>query len=497
VKKNIICTLLFNIVTIINGLLLPQLFISVYNSDINGAIVSISQFLSYITFLEAGIGVVVCAALYKPLAQNNHYEINNVIAEAEQFYKKVALIFLGYMFVVACAYPYIVSQFGYYYTFALVIVIGVSTFCQYYFGLSYQLLLNADGKIWINSIINIAAMVFNMIVSIILIYHRVDIILVKLSCSVIYIIRPIIIKQYAKKRYKIERLKVKGTKVLKQKWYGLGHHIAYFVHLNTDVVLLTFFLPISEVSVYSVYASISTSIKSIIKGFSEGIVATLGNLLAKGEMTKIRKFLDAYVLLNLIIVCVLFTVAGLLICPFVELYIPDVVDVDYVRKGFAIILFAAEALYCLRLPYQDVVYASGLFKETRRGAYCEAATNVLLTLPLIKYYGIAGAAMGTFIATMYRFFGFIYYMSVELEYIKFGKILKRYMANVSFCVLGVIIINKIDFLFASWIDWIVAGGVIFAIVGSIVLVGNYILFKDDMNMITSLLIKKRKVTMAE
>lgn len=491
VKKNIFITLILNIVTIINGLILPRLFILAYSSDINGAVVSISQFLSYITFLEAGVGVVVCAALYKPLACNDIREISSVICETERFYKKIALIYLVYMFGIALIYPFIVPQFGERYTFALVLVIGLSTFCQYYFGITYQLLLNADRKIWINSLFSIFALVCNLIISVIMIYQKVDILLIKLACSIIYMIRPIILKLYVKKQYKLENIETIGNNVLKQKWYGLGHHIASFVHLNTDVVLLTFFEPISEVSVYSVYSSISISIRSIIKGVSEGMVASLGNLLATGKKDKICSFFRAYLLFNIVFVCILFTVSGILVCPFVELYISNTTDVDYIRREFAIILFVAEAIYCFRLPYQDVVFSSGHFHQTRISAYLEAIINALMTIILIQYYGMIGAVVGTFFATLFRLFSYVRYLSKEILYIDLNETIKKYIGNALLCIISILIVNSIKFQFTSWAGWVINAVIIFVIVSLIFLLGNFGFYRKDMCAVFKLFKKEK------
>lgn len=69
--KNIIFSLTLQIITIICGFIVPKLIISSYGSDVNGLITSISQFLAYITLLEAGFGPVIRSTLYKPIANNN------------------------------------------------------------------------------------------------------------------------------------------------------------------------------------------------------------------------------------------------------------------------------------------------------------------------------------------------------------------------------------------------------------------------------------------
>ena len=95
--KNIFSSLLLQVVTIICGFIVPKLIIGQYGSNVNGLIVSITQFLAYITLLEAGFGPVVKAILYKPIANKNKKEIENILKASEKFFKRISLIFIIYI----------------------------------------------------------------------------------------------------------------------------------------------------------------------------------------------------------------------------------------------------------------------------------------------------------------------------------------------------------------------------------------------------------------
>ena len=68
---NIITSILYQIIAILFGFIVPKLIIKNYGSSVNGLIESITQFLGYIVLLESGIGGVIKAVLYKPLAEKN------------------------------------------------------------------------------------------------------------------------------------------------------------------------------------------------------------------------------------------------------------------------------------------------------------------------------------------------------------------------------------------------------------------------------------------
>lgn len=54
---------------VICGIILPKLYMKYFGSELNGLVTSITQFLGFITLLEAGVGNVVQSSLYRPLAQ--------------------------------------------------------------------------------------------------------------------------------------------------------------------------------------------------------------------------------------------------------------------------------------------------------------------------------------------------------------------------------------------------------------------------------------------
>ena len=56
---NTVSSLIYQIVTIVCGFILPRVILNYYGSEVNGLVNSITQFLQIIAFLDLGIGAVV------------------------------------------------------------------------------------------------------------------------------------------------------------------------------------------------------------------------------------------------------------------------------------------------------------------------------------------------------------------------------------------------------------------------------------------------------
>ena len=76
-------SLLYQLVKLLCGFILPRMFLQYYGSAVNGLVSSITQFLGFITLAECGVGAVVQSALYKPLADKDETEISKIIQISE------------------------------------------------------------------------------------------------------------------------------------------------------------------------------------------------------------------------------------------------------------------------------------------------------------------------------------------------------------------------------------------------------------------------------
>ena len=91
---NIITNLVLQLIIVIYGFVVPKIIIQTFGSGVNGLVSSITQFLAYITLLESGVGPVVKAALYKPIAKKDNKTIANILKTSERFFKRIYIYLL-------------------------------------------------------------------------------------------------------------------------------------------------------------------------------------------------------------------------------------------------------------------------------------------------------------------------------------------------------------------------------------------------------------------
>lgn len=279
------------IVTVICGFILPRYILLFYGSSVNGLIASITNFLGFISLLEMGVGAVIQANLYKPLADKDNEQISKIVLSSQRFFRRLAYIFIIYIVLLCFFIPGKVNaSYDRWYTISLLLIISVSTLAQYLYGMTYQILLNADQKAYVQLTLQVLTIVVNTVMSIILMKMGMSIHAVKAVTAIAYVLRPLIQVVYVNKHYSINwSIKLEGEPI-KQKWNGFSQHLAAVVSQNIDVAALTLFSTLENVSIYSVYYNVTNGVQQIIMTAATGIESLFGNMLANDEQDKLLNF---------------------------------------------------------------------------------------------------------------------------------------------------------------------------------------------------------------
>ena len=481
ILKNILSTLFTQIVTILCGFIIPSALIKTYGSSVNGLVNSITQFLAYITLLDSGIAPVVKSVLYKPIAENKQREIENILKAAEKFFKTIAYIFILYIAILCIVFPIMMAeQFNMIFTLSLVIIISISTFAEYYFGAVYSIYLQTQQKKYVVSNIQTITAVMNAILVILLIKIGANIQIVKLASATIYVLRPLLQRLYVKKKYNIDLKNTEDNYKLKQKWDGLAQHVAGVVHENTDVIVLTIFCDIKEVSVYSVYMLVIKSINKIVTALTGGMDDFFGNLLAKNKKEKLNKFLLTYELIFFTIITIIFSCTLQLIVPFVNVYTKGITDISYYRPAFAYIMVIAELIGLIKLPYTNLVTAAGHFKETRIGAWITAFTNIVISVILVNKLGIIGVAIGTVCAMCIRTIEMIYHASKKiLDRSVLKSFIRIIIIVIELFIIAIIFKNQNIMIINTYALWILYAIKVFFVSSFVIILSNFAIYKKD------------------
>ncbi len=491
---NTISALVLQVITLICGLILPRQILQYFGSDVNGLVTSISQFLSVIVVLELGVGPVIQSNLYKPLAGQDKETVSKIVVSAERFYRKIAYIFIVYISFLLVVYPRINKEYDFCFTASLILIISISSFAQYFFGITYQNLLSADQKIYIHSVLRIFTVILNTVLSIILMRGGCSIHVVKLISACVFVVQPIVLNLYVKKKYNINRKIIYNEEPIKQKWNGLAQHLAAVVCSEIDVVLLTFLASYQDVSIYSVYLLVVNGITNLVMTTVSGLESFWGNMMAKNEEKLLIRSFEVVECLMHMVVTVLFCSTAILITPFVSVYVKGIEDSSaYILPLFGGLLTFAYGVQCLRVPYFRIIKAAGHYKQTQSGAIGSMLLNIVISLLLVKPFGLNGVALGTLAAMLYHTIYFAWYLRKNIL-VRPIKHFIKYLSIDSICVMTFfVIMNGRELITDTYYDWIVLSIQVFVKIAVISIVVNILLNRKFFINIRNLIFKTKEL----
>ncbi|MCG7406103.1 polysaccharide biosynthesis C-terminal domain-containing protein [Paenibacillus sp. ACRRX] len=475
---NLIANLLLQFVTAAVGIILPRLIIEAYGSNMNGMISSINQFLRYLSLVEAGLGAASIAALYKPLAASNIGEVNAVLSASRLFYRRAGIIFA--VLVVGCAvcYPFLVhGQVPVITSSVMVLILAGSGLVEYFIIGKYRVLLMADQKSYVISLIQTIGVILNAVVSVVLIMSGFDVLITQTAATLIFVSRVLLVKWYVRREYKeVNYRAVPNHKALDRRWDAFIHQLNTLIVYAAPVVIITICCSLSEVSVYAVYNMVFVAVNMFVSAFSNGLMASFGHVIASGERGSLLRQFGAYEYMYYAVLTAAYACAAILILPFLRLYTSGIHDAVYIRPELAALFIVVGIVSNVRLPHYTLIQAAGHFRETKYPSIVESIINLVVSIILVQWFGMIGVMLGSICSHLYRTPELIRYTSKHILEHSAKQTIVRIIRLV---ILSAIAITPFLFVFVpepasvmNWLLWAIIAG---TVVLFIIVIGNVLL----------------------
>lgn len=481
---NIITSALLQIITILSGMIMPRYILQYFGSSYNGIISSATQFMSIISVLTLGVTASTRVALYKTLADNNIAGTSAIVRATERYMRKVGLILGVYIIVLAIVYPIVINTgFQFWEVASLILIVGMSTFAEYFFGITYQTFLLADQCVYISNLFSCIAILLNVILSLFLIISGYSIQIVKLGSAMVFVLRPLLQNIYVTKKYNLDKHCEPDMSALKKRGDAMMHALANIVHDNTDIVILTLFTNVKIVSIYTIYNMVMSSLKKVQSIFTTGTEPIFGSMWANGEKEKINKNLSVFEYFVNSFNSLAFGIAMVMVLPFVSIYIPkNVDDINYIQPIYAIVISLAFATQGMRVPYMALVQGIGHYKETRNAAIVEAAINLGISVVLVNFIGMVGVAIGTLVANLYRTIHYARY--IENHVIVRGGCVFIYkfiwtMMNIALIVVPSWFVVR-QYSITGWLQWLMITFCVSIYACLVLLITSILFYRGDL-----------------
>ncbi|TLF44554.1 lipopolysaccharide biosynthesis protein [Maribacter aurantiacus] len=358
--------------------------------------------MTFLNLAELGIGTAIGFALYKPLFNNNHREVNQIINFVGNLYKKIGLLILLAGVLLSFFFPFIFEDTGinlaliYYAFFSFL----ASSLIGYFF--NYHIfLVQADQKDYIvakySQTITICKILLQSAVVFFLDNFWMWITLEWITGVVFaFLIRKVINKRYPwlkledslfQKPQEFERRSLLLTKVKQISVHKLGG----FLNSGTDNILIFYFINAQSVAFFGNYELVVLNIGILIEKLFGGSKASIGNLVAENNEKSIHQVLWEMMALRFFIGGFSVSCILLLINPFIGLWLGQ----EYILDSLVVALFCS--IFFLRQivnPIEAFKQAYGLYSDTW-APITEGILNIVVSIIFALKFGLAGILLGT------------------------------------------------------------------------------------------------------
>ena len=361
--------------------------------------------LTMLSLAELGIGEAIVYSLYKPIAKGNIKDINAIMA----FYQKVYVTIGTFITVAGIALtPFIeffiegssdIPQLHLIY-----ILYVLSSSVSYFF--SYKsAFIRANQK---NYIVNINYEVFNIVSivgrSLLLIVNR-NYIMYMVLKIVFNFLQNVSITIIANKKYPYLRQKNRGKipkeifdEIKKNTAAMVLHKIGTIIVFATDNVIISKFLGLVSVGMYSNYYTLTSAITTFANKFFPAISASVGNMAVSESVEKQENILFNVLFVNFwmytFICCGLFA----LLNPFIGgVWLGE----EYVFGMMTVFLIVIKNyLTGMRKTPQTFKNAKGLYWQNKYMPIYESIINLVSSIIFVKMFGVAGVLLGTILSSL-------------------------------------------------------------------------------------------------
>lgn len=399
--RNVKANMTFYFIILVMSFFSRKIFLDNLGASFIGLSGTLSNLFGFLNLAELGIGSAIGFLLYKPLYENNKTEITDIISVMGYLYRNIGIFILTggiilsfFLFLIfpteKTGFDYILIYFAYYSTLTSMLI---GYFINY-----RQNLLGADQKNYVITTCFQGITVVKLLVQIILVIKTQSCYLwlgIELGFGIIYsiILNRVIDKTYPWLKTNAKRgkeLLKQYPQVIKKTKQCFIHKLGGFVQYQTAPFLIYEFSSLSAVALYGNYQIVTERIASLFTNLFAGINASVGNLIAEGDESKILNTYWIFMALRTFIAGIVCVSTFVLIDPFIELWLGK----QYILDNLVVILILANVfIRIIRSTNDDFACGYGMFWDVW-SPIVEIVINLTVAISCGYFFGLPGVLLG-------------------------------------------------------------------------------------------------------
>lgn len=400
---NIKVGMVFYTFTLILAFFSRKIFLDCLGAEFIGLTGMLMNIMSYLSVAELGIGTSIVYFLYKPLQEDDHKKINEVMSMLAFLYRCIGCVILAIGIIVSLFFPWWFNNLSTglplvyfaFYSFLL------SSAAGYIFNYK-QLLVSANQKQYLVSSYFQSISILQSVTQILLAWYYRNLWLWVVVGLVFTIIGIIVFNIRIRQIYpwlninlsEGRRYLKKYPEVLKKSRQVFMQKFKDLMLFRSDEILVGAFVSVTHVALYGNYTVVTSKLNFLVNILGEGLNAGVGNLIAEGNEHNIMKVFwemtaARYLILGIVIFPLLMFLQAFVGCWFGTQYQLDELIVNLLILNIFLLLHNGTVLI--------FIGAKGMYSDIW-AVWTEFFLNITITLILAPYYGIVGILLGKIVS---------------------------------------------------------------------------------------------------
>ena len=363
-----------------------------------------TNILSMLSLVELGVGAAINFGLYKPLADKDDKKISALMNFYRKTYRKVGISVIIIGGFLTFFLKYLISDIDAIENVYIIYILYLLNTATSYFISYKETLITADQKkykivpieITFLFLLNLLQIIFLVLTKNFIVYLFIQLIVQFLQRLVTNIF---ITKQYKNINFNTtDQLDEKDMLVIKKNVKAMFFHkIGDYCINGTDNLIISSFINIVTVGLYSNYLTITTLINSFISMIYNNLVSSLGNLIVEGDT---NKKIDVFKKMDFIAFC-LYGLSFVILINIFNDFILLWVGKDY-QLNFSIVLALLLSFYItgMRVPSSTAKMAAGVYDADKFTPIIQSIVNLVVSIFLVKRIGLLGVIIGTIVSSL-------------------------------------------------------------------------------------------------
>lgn len=495
-KKKTVLNAFANVVQLVvsgvAGLIVMRILLVVLGSNYNGLNSTVAQLMSVLVLVSSSFTTASLIAMYKPYNNDDWKHLNLIISTSRRVFRFIGLGVLIVGSIACVIYAHFISSDIPVEIITVVLFLSlISTVFNIVVVNTYRLVFQVSQTEYIVTAISTCYTIVVSTAASIAIVLTEDIIVARSCYVVLEIASGLFIQFFAFKRF--EKLKftqsfdyalVKGTKDV------FATSLTGVIYRTSPTLFLASIIGTAATSVYYVYDSIISLVRSVVQVFISAPKNAFGQVIHEENEKKTQVIFQQYEYVTFFASSILLSVTFAVIMPFVKIYTVDVAGADYLIRYVPVLLILTAFFEAIHIPSGLAIQLSGEFKLAKRIQYSALFVLLVLLIVLGLFFEFPGILIAVLITSVQLMIEEVYFARKRVLHFGLASFAKVFIIHFAlFALLGCIESVVVSPYIADYLSFTIISMVLLVFNAGLVSAVGKLLFKENFYFIYTLVLE--------